>query len=88
MIRVHVEAGKNTKTAVEETRRRSKTTVHFGEMPGRNDKCSSMKNSLVGQSASGFSDKAKGCEKMLQIDQIRYELGSVKSSLSELGESL
>lgn len=47
-----------------------------------------MKNSLAGQSASGFSDKAKGCEKMLQIDQIRYELGSVKSSLSELGESL
>ena len=34
------------------------------------------------------SEYRKGCESMLQIDQIRYELGGVKSSLAELGESL
>lgn len=30
----------------------------------------------------------KGCEKMLQLDQIRYELNPVKENLKELGESL
>ncbi len=31
---------------------------------------------------------AKGCEKMLELDQIKYEMPGVRNNLKELGESL
>lgn len=30
----------------------------------------------------------KGCEKMLELDQIKYEMPGVRNNLKELGESL
>lgn len=30
----------------------------------------------------------KGCEGMLELDQIKYEMPSVRNNLKELGESL
>ena len=30
----------------------------------------------------------KGCEKMLELDQVKYEMPDVRNNLKELGESL